>query len=58
MIVALAVGGIEALGLVAGQLHLRGGFWFTVTSLNESFGEGAPAIVAFFVLRVAGFDRN
>ena len=66
VIVAIAVGGIEALGLVAGQLHLRGGFWVMVVSLNESFGEIGYAIVVLFVLswlvsmavyRWRGFDR-
>lgn len=66
VIVALAVGGIEALGLIAGQLHLRGGFWVMVVSLNESFGEIGYAIVVLFVLswvvsmaacRWRGFDR-
>jgi nickel/cobalt transporter (NiCoT) family protein len=66
VIVALAVGGIEALGLLAGQLHLRGGFWVMVVRLNESFGEIGYAIVVLFVLswvvsmavyRWRGFDR-
>jgi nickel/cobalt transporter (NiCoT) family protein len=66
VIVAIAVGGIEALGLVAGQLHLRGWFWVMVVSLNESFGEIGYAIVVLFVLswlvsmavyRWRGFDR-
>lgn len=66
VIVALAVGGIEALGLLAGQLHLRGGFWVMVVRLNESFGELGYAIVGLFVLswvvsmavyKWRGFDR-
>jgi high-affinity nickel-transport protein len=66
VIVALAVGGIEALGLLAGQLHLKGGFWVVVVRLNESFGELGYAIVGLFVLswlvsmvvyKWRGFDR-
>jgi nickel/cobalt transporter (NiCoT) family protein len=66
VIVALAVGGIEALGLLAGLLHLRGGFWVMVVRLNESFGELGYAIVGLFALSWAvsmavykwrGFDR-
>ena len=66
VIVALVVGGIEALGLLAGQLHLRGGCWVMVVRLNESFSEIGYAIVVLFVLswvvsmavyRWRGFDR-
>jgi nickel/cobalt transporter (NiCoT) family protein len=66
VIVALAVGGIEALGLLAGQLHLRGGFRAMVVRLNEGFGEIGFAIVLLFVLswivsmavyKWRGFDR-
>jgi len=66
VIVALAVGGIEALGLLAGQLHPTGGFWIVVVRLNRSFGELGYAIVGLFVLswvvsmtvyKWRGFDR-
>jgi NAD(P)-dependent dehydrogenase (short-subunit alcohol dehydrogenase family) len=66
VIVALAVGGIEALGLLAGLLHLRGGFWVMVVHLNESFGQLGYAIVGLLALSWAvsmavykwrGFDR-
>ena len=50
VVVAVAVGGIEALGLVAGQFHLRGGFWDAVTRLNENFGMLGYGIVGLFVL--------
>jgi nickel/cobalt transporter (NiCoT) family protein len=50
VIVAMAVGGIEALGLLAGQLHLSGGFWVMVVRLNESFSEIGYATVVLFVL--------
>jgi high-affinity nickel-transport protein len=50
VVVALAVGGIEALGLLAGQFHLTGGFWSLVDKLNEHFGMLGYVIVALFVL--------
>src|ERR1700689_2954719 len=38
VIVAFVVGGIEALGLRAGQFHRQGVFWNMVGKLNENFG--------------------
>ena len=49
VVVALAVGGIEALGLLAGKFHLKGGFWDAVTRLNEHFGTLGYFIVGLFV---------
>jgi len=66
VIVALAVGGIEVLGLIAGQFHPKGGFWVVTAHLNESLGELGYAIVGLFVLswlvsiavyKWRGFDR-
>jgi high-affinity nickel-transport protein len=48
--VALLVGGIEALGLLAGQFSLNGTFWDAVRGLNENFGALGYFIVAFFAL--------
>jgi nickel/cobalt transporter (NiCoT) family protein len=48
VIVAFAVGGIEALGLLAGKLRLTGVFWDTVRSLNENFGTLGYFIIALF----------
>src|ERR1039457_6518191 len=50
VIVALAVGGIEALGLLAGHFHLTGGVWDLVSKLNENFGLLGYGIVALFAL--------
>ncbi len=50
VIVALVVGGIEALGLLAGQFHRQGMFWSVVGKLNENFGTLGYLIVALFVL--------
>jgi high-affinity nickel-transport protein len=50
VVVALAVGGIEALGLLAGQLHLTGTFWGLVGKLNENFGMLGYAIIVLFAV--------
>jgi high-affinity nickel-transport protein len=49
VLVALAVGGIEALGLLVGQFHLKGTFWDIVTRLNENFGTLGYFIIGLFV---------
>jgi high-affinity nickel-transport protein len=48
VVVAVAVGGIEALGLLAGEFHLTGGFWDLVGRLNANFGMLGYGIVALF----------
>ena len=50
VVVALAVGGIEALGLIGERFHLKGSFWDVVARLNENFGTLGYCIVALFVL--------
>jgi nickel/cobalt transporter (NiCoT) family protein len=66
VIVALIVGGIEAIGLLKDQLHLTGGAWDFIDSLNDNFGTLGFTIIGVFVLswiasviiyRVKGFDR-
>jgi high-affinity nickel-transport protein len=66
VIVALMVGGIEAIGLLKDQLNLTGGFWDLIGSLNDNFGTLGFVIIGVFVLswvgsviiyRVKGFDR-
>jgi nickel/cobalt transporter (NiCoT) family protein len=66
VIVALIVGGIEAMGLLKDQLHLSGGAWDLIGNLNDNFGTLGFAIIGVFVLswiasviiyRVKGFDR-
>jgi high-affinity nickel-transport protein len=49
-LVAVVVGGIEALGLLAGQFHHQGMFWDVVAKLNKSFGTLGYCIVALFAL--------
>jgi high-affinity nickel-transport protein len=48
VVVALAVGGIEALGLLAGQFHMTGGFWGFVGKLNDNFGLLGYGIIGLF----------
>src|SRR5271156_2664903 len=50
VIVALVVGGIEALGLLAGQFRLSGALWDIVRKLNENFGTLGFLIVGLFAL--------
>jgi high-affinity nickel-transport protein len=49
VLVALVVGGIEALGLMAGHLGLTGTFWGAVSVLNDNFGALGYGIVGLFV---------
>ena len=67
VLVALLVGGIEALGLIGGQFGYRGAFWGGVSALNEDFGMLGYLIIALFVLswlisaaiyRARGYDRR
>ncbi|MGD0840234.1 MAG: HoxN/HupN/NixA family nickel/cobalt transporter [Candidatus Acidiferrales bacterium] len=50
VIVALAVGGIEALGLSAVHMHPKGKFWVVVTRLNDNFSTLGYFIVGLFAL--------
>ena len=50
VVVAVLVGGIEGLGLVADRLKLEGGFWDGVGALNDNFGVLGLAIVGLFLL--------
>jgi nickel/cobalt transporter (NiCoT) family protein len=49
VIVAFAVGGIEALGLFAGQFHLKGNFWSLINRLNDNFGALGYSIIGLFI---------
>jgi high-affinity nickel-transport protein len=50
VVVALAVGGIEALGLFVGQFHLTGAPWDQIGRLNGNFGMLGYCIIALFAL--------
>jgi len=50
IVVALMIGGIEALGLIAGKLDLRGSFWGTISGLNESLANFGYLVVGVFLI--------
>ncbi|HEX4067016.1 MAG TPA: HoxN/HupN/NixA family nickel/cobalt transporter [Acidobacteriaceae bacterium] len=50
VVVALVIGGIEALGLLGGQMHLQGSFWALIGRLNDNFGVLGYCIIAIFAL--------
>lgn len=50
VLVALVIGGIETLGLIADQFHLTGIFWNAISDLNGNFGTLGYGIVALFVV--------
>jgi high-affinity nickel-transport protein len=50
VLVALVVGGIETLGLIAGQFQLHGAFWNAIADLNGSFGALGYGIVGLFIV--------
>jgi high-affinity nickel-transport protein len=66
VVVALLIGGSQALGLLKDRLHLRGVGWDFVGSLNDNFSTLGFVIIGVFVLswigsvliyRIKGFDR-
>ena len=48
VLVAVLIGGIEALGLVADQMKLDGPFWHWIDALNGNFGSLGYLIIAIF----------
>ena len=50
VVVAFAVGGIEALGLLSGRLHPKGVFWTMINTLNGNFGLLGYGIIGLFAL--------
>ena len=66
VLVAVLIGGIEALGLIADRLSLEGPFWSAIGTLNDNFGSLGYLIIAIFVgswlislavYRLGRFDR-
>jgi high-affinity nickel-transport protein len=64
--VALGIGTLEALNLLAGKLNLQGAFWNWIGTVNENFGLLGFGIVGLFagawllsylIYRLGGFDR-
>src|SRR5260370_30258048 len=54
VLVALFVGGVEAIGLIKDRLSLNGGIWDLVGSLNGNFGILGFAIISVFLATWAG----
>jgi nickel/cobalt transporter (NiCoT) family protein len=66
VVVALLVGGVEVLGLIADRFDLAGGFWDIVGELNGSFGALGYLIIGIFaasllistvIYRLKGYDE-
>ena len=66
VIIAVIVGGVEALGLIGGRLGLDRGFWGVIVGLNGNFGALGFLIVGVFavswivsaaIYKVKGYDR-
>ena len=66
VLVALLIGGVEALGLIADKLELAGGFWGTIGNLNNGLANFGYLVIVIFVAswalsfviyRWQGFDR-
>ena len=65
-LVALLIGGVEALGLIADKLELEGGFWTMIGDLNDELSNFGYLVIGIFVgswivsyliYRWQGFDR-
>jgi high-affinity nickel-transport protein len=50
VVVALAVGSIEALGLLAGHFRLKGVFWDLINKFNDNFGMLGYFIIGLFAV--------
>jgi nickel/cobalt transporter (NiCoT) family protein len=66
VLVALLIGSVEGLGLLADRLALKGAFWEAVAALNDEFSLLGYLIVAIFaaswilsilIYRLKGYDR-
>jgi len=50
VVVAIFIGGIEALGLISDKLGLEGGFWRFIGELNDNLANFGFAVVGIFLL--------
>lgn len=66
VVVAVLIGGIEALGLLADQFNLKGSFWGLISILNDNFGNLGFVIIGVFIFawvasfaiyRLKGYDE-
>lgn len=67
VIVALLIGGTEALGLLMDKLSLQGGFWNIISIMNDNLANAGWWVVGLFVLcwgasflnyRLRGYDSS
>jgi high-affinity nickel-transport protein len=49
VVVALLIGGIEALGLIADKLGLEGAFWDVIDALNDGLANFGYVVIAIFI---------
>ena len=49
VLVALLIGGIEALSIIGDQLELKGGFWDFIGELSDNFGTIGYLIIGIFI---------
>ena len=54
VVVAVLIGGIEALGLIGDQLDLKGTFWDGIGTLNDNFNNLGFVIIGVFVVAWLG----
>jgi high-affinity nickel-transport protein len=54
VVVAVLIGGIEALGLLGGQFELKGAFWGGIGALNDNFNALGFAIIGLFIAAWVG----
>ncbi|CAN7732521.1 HoxN/HupN/NixA family nickel/cobalt transporter [Phyllobacterium sp. LjRoot231] len=66
VVVAIFIGGVEALGLISDKLGLQGAFWNFVGGLNDNLANFGYAVVGIFILswiisaiayRAKGYDN-
>ena len=66
VVVAMLIGGVQALSLIASKFGLSGGLWDTVERLNDAFGTLGFVIIGIFIAswlvsmliyRLMGYDR-
>ncbi|ECC3555192.1 HoxN/HupN/NixA family nickel/cobalt transporter [Salmonella enterica subsp. salamae] len=66
VIIAVFIGGIESLGLIADKLALSGPLWDDITQLNNHMGEMGYWVIAVFIIcwlvsvlnyRLRGYDK-
>ncbi|MEH2134631.1 MAG: HoxN/HupN/NixA family nickel/cobalt transporter [Nostoc sp.] len=50
VLVAVIIGGIEALSIIGDQLELKGSFWDFISELSDNFGTIGYLIIGIFVL--------